>query len=333
MLILLPQFQKTSWRGANSAKLGRQGERMGIVVFGSINIDISVYGERLPKPGETLHGDSYALGLGGKGCNQAVALRRLRADVQLVGRTGDDEFGALARKSLNDFGVADDHVARDGAGATGVGVISIDAQGENCISVIAGANMAIGVADVERSAAVFAQADLLLLQLEIPLAASRRAMDAVRAAGGRVILDPAPVPAGGLSDPSIFTAVDVMTPNETETEALVGLLPATPEEAQQAAALLHDKGLVGAVIKMGGRGVYYSEADQQGFVPPFSVAAIDSVAAGDCFNGGLAFALARGDDIGAAVRFAAACGALATTRPGAAAAAPSLNEVNELLNR
>jgi len=309
---------------------------MRIAVFGSINIDISVYAETLPRPGQTLHGDRYAIGLGGKGCNQAVAARRLGAEVHLAGRVGADEFAAVARRALKAFDVADDAVASDAACATGVGMINIDRRGENSITVIAGANMAVSAADAEAMAGTFSQADILLLQLEIPMAANRRAAElvragAARAGGARVILDPAPVPPGGLDDATLLAAVDIMTPNETETEALVGVRPTTPAEAEQAAALLHDRGLAGAVIKMGARGVYYSLAGAQGFVPPFAVAAIDSVAAGDCFNGGLAYALARGDDIAAAVRFAAACGALATTKPGAAAAAPTLAEVEELM--
>ena len=304
---------------------------MSIVVLGSINIDICVYSARLPKPGETLHGDSYAIGLGGKGCNQAVAVRRLGGDVQLVGRLGGDAFADMARRALHDFDVDDSAVVSDQTGATGIGVIGVNADGENAISVVAGANMTISVDDIDQQAALFSAADILLLQLEIPLPASLHAAAMVRARGGRVILDPAPVPPGGLNDPAIFRAVDIMTPNETETLDLVGVQPGTSDEAAQAAKLLHDRGLVGCVIKMGARGVYYSAAEGQGYVPPFMVEAIDSVAAGDCFNGGLAFALARGDDLAAAVRFGAACGALATTRPGAAAAAPGLDDVQALL--
>ena len=170
----------------------------------------------------------------------------------------------------------------------------------------------------------------MLLQLEIPPAASAHAAARVRAAGGRVILDPAPVPPGASIPAALLQATDIVTPNEGETEALVGLRPETPEAAAEAARRLQQMGPASAVVTMGAGGVYYAAPEGQGFVPPFAVSAVDSVAAGDCFNGGLAFALARGDEIGAAVRFAAACGALATTRPGAAAAAPELAEVEEI---
>lgn len=305
---------------------------MSIVVFGSINIDVSVYSDHLPKPGQTLHGNSYAIGLGGKGCNQAAAVRRLGGDVHLIGRTGDDEFGYAARRELATLKVSDAYIQCDPETATGMATISIDSAGENSITVVGGANMAITTLDVDAQPDVFAQAEILLLQLEIPVSALRHAASVVRQSGGRVILDPAPAPEDGFKDPAIFTEVDFMTPNENETEVLAGLRPTSADDAAVAAQLLHDKGLRGAIIKLGAQGVYYSCDGMQGFVPPFAVKAIDSVAAGDCFNGGLAVALARGDDVATAVRFAAACGAMATTRTGAASAAPTLEDVNELMN-
>ncbi|MGQ9367832.1 ribokinase [Azospirillum sp. ST 5-10] len=302
-----------------------------IVVFGSVNIDVTAYSERLPRPGETVHGSRYVMGLGGKGANQAAAVARLGAAVEMAGRTGTDGFGAMARQRLDGFGVGTAHLRADPEGATGIAVIGVDAAGENCITVIGGANMAVAEADVSAGEALFRRAPVLLLQLEIPLAAGLAAAAVTRAAGGRVILDPAPAPRDGLPD-AAFGTVDLMTPNETETEALVGIRPRTPEEAAAAAARLTGRGLAMAVVKMGAQGVYFRGPAGEGFVPPFAVKAVDSVAAGDCFNGGLAVALARGDGLEAAVRFAAACGALATTRPGAAESAPSLAEVMALLS-
>jgi len=304
---------------------------MGIVVFGSINVDITVYGERLPGPGETVHGDRSAIALGGKGCNQAVAVARLGGQVKLVGRLGDDAFGALARGELAAFGVSDACVARDPVNATGIAVIGVDAGGENCISIVGGANLGVDESDVDARLDVFEEADILLVQLEIPRPAIRHAAKVVRATGGRVILDPAPAPAHEHDLDALLAITDIITPNETETEALTGIRPATPEQAEQAAAVFQGKGVACAVIKMGAAGVYYSSDDGSGFVPPFAVHAVDSVAAGDCFNGGLAHALARGDGLGQAVRFAAACGALATTKPGASASAPNLAAVQRLL--
>lgn len=303
---------------------------MGIVTFGSVNVDVVAYSKRLPRPGETVHGERYAMVLGGKGANQAVAAARLGADSAMVGRIGCDAFGDMARKRLGDFGVDTSALLADSANPSGIAVIGVDAGAENCITVIGGANMAVDDSDVTRAAGLLDRAAVLLLQLETPLGAGLTAAARTRAAGGLVILDPAPAPAGGLPA-EVFAQVDLMTPNETETESLVGIRPATPDDGQAAARRLNERGLAIAVVKMGSRGVYFRGRGQEGFIPCFPVKAIDTVAAGDCFNGGLAYALARGDALPDAVRFAAACGALATTRPGASDAAPTLAEVQSLM--
>lgn len=305
---------------------------MSIAVFGSINIDLAAYSERLPRPGETVHGTSYALGLGGKGCNQAAAARRLGADTILVGRVGRDEFGNRALSEIAGLDLAPDAIEVDPQNPTGLAVIGVDAYAQNCITVVGGANMAIDAGDVDRNGAVFRKADILLLQLEIPLAAGLQAAEMVREAGGKVILDPAPAPPGGLP-PEVFARVDFLTPNETETELLTGLRPANAEEAAEAAQRLRARGIPGVIVKLGATGVYFQTADGDGFVPPFEVESIDSVAAGDCFNGGLAVALSEGRPIGEAVRMAAACGALSTTKAGASASAPTRRELDALLGR
>lgn len=305
---------------------------MPITVFGSINLDLTTYGDRLPRPGETLHGDHYTMGLGGKGCNQAVAASRLGANTSLIGRIGGDGFGDFAKKTLTEFGVATDGVFVDPEVGTGIAIIGVDAQAENCITVIGGANMAINDTDVERARAAFEAADVLLLQMEIPLEAGLAAADIVRKSGGRVILDPAPAPASGLAS-DVLSRVDLVTPNESETECLTGRRPANAEQAARAAAQLRDMGVGAAVIKLGADGVYYQDPSGDGFIEPFQVRSVDSVAAGDCFNGGLAVALAEGRPLSDAVRFAAACGALSTTRRGASTSAPSLEAVRDLLSR
>ncbi|RYH08647.1 ribokinase [Tropicimonas sp. IMCC6043] len=305
---------------------------MPIAIFGSINIDLTAYAERLPRPGETVHGERYALGLGGKGCNQAVAACRLGAETALVGRIGTDEFGNRALAELAALKVPTGGVFRDAESATGIAVIGVDATAQNCITVIGGANMAIGAADVERAAETFRGADILLLQMEIPLEAGLLAADLVRETGGEVILDPAPAPAGGYAT-DVLARIDLITPNETETELLTGLRPTNAAEAAEAAGLLRAKGAGAAVVKLGAAGVFYQDAASEGFVEPFKVESIDSVAAGDCFNGGLAVALSEGRPLGEAVRFAAACGALSTTKAGASSSAPTRAEVEALLKR
>ncbi len=301
-----------------------------IVSFGSVNVDVTAYPDRLPAPGQTVHAPRYVLGLGGKGANQAAAAARLGAHAELAGRTGDDAFAALARDTLARLGVGMACLATDPAHPTGIALIGVESSGENAIIVAGGANAALDATDAARAAPILDRAAVLLLQLEIPVEACLAAAERARAAGARVILDPAPAPAAPLP-PALWRLVDVTTPNESETEALVGLRPHTPEDAHEAAGRLLALGAACAVVKLGARGVAFRTATESGFVPPFRVRAVDTVAAGDCFNAGLATALARGEPLAAAVRFAAACGALATTRPGAAEAAPTLDEVTALL--
>jgi ribokinase len=305
---------------------------MNIAVFGSINVDVTAYAERLPKPGETVHGTSYLTGLGGKGANQASAAARLGAEVAMIGRVGTDSFGALARKELASYGVNLAHVADDASAGTGIAIIGVDARGENVITVIAGANGAMGADDVSWSAPALDRAKVLLLQLEVPLTGALAAAARVRAAGGTVVLDPAPAPANGLA-PEIYAAVDMITPNESETGVLTGSAPANPAEGLAAAKALRARGLKAAIVKLGAQGVCIASAEGEVHIPVFRVTTIDTVAAGDCFNGGLAFALSRGQPLTEAVRFAAACGALSTTKKGAAASAPTLAEVEALLAR
>ena len=303
-----------------------------IAVLGSVNADVTGFCDRLPRPGETVPGTRYSIALGGKGANQAAAVAHLGHPVQMVGATGDDDFGAMARTRLGALGVGLEYLVIAKGVSTGVALINVDAHAENSIVVIPGANATVGGEVVDRAATILKEAPVLLIQLEVPLATGLAAAAMVRQHGGSVILDPAPAPSGGLSS-EVLSAVDIVTPNETETEALVGLRPENTADAAKAAGLLRSRGVATAVIKLGKRGAYFQGRDAEGFVPPFSVKAINSVGAGDTFNGGLGFALARGWDLPKAVRFAAACGALATTGRGGAEAAPNLAAVEALLKQ
>ena len=305
---------------------------MSIVVVGSINLDIACYGETLPRPGETVHSERYAIGLGGKGANQAAAAARLGNQVAMIGRVGNDAFGEQALAALNDFGADTSGVLRDVANATGIAIIGVDARGENAISVIAGANMALDASDLARGGDVIAHCKVLLTQREIPEEVTLAACRQARRAGAIAIHDPAPAPKHGMPD-ALLGEFDWLTPNESECEALTGIRPASPTEAARAADRLIARGARTVVVKMGANGVYAKGPGGEAFVPPFPVKTVDSVGAGDCFNAGLADALARGAALPAALRFAAACGALATTRYGAAAAAPERVEVEALLAR
>ncbi len=303
---------------------------MTIAVLGSINIDVTAYSDRLPAPGETIHGQNYVLGLGGKGANQAVAVVRLGGALTFLGRIGRDAFGVMARAELERYGVATDHVGDDARAGTGIAIISVDAAAQNCITVIAGANFTVGETELAALRALPKPPCVLLLQLEVPLAINIAAAKFARAHGMTVILDPAPAPSSGLPN-ELMQHVSVITPNEVECEALTGIRPGSSDTAALAANTLALTGADRIALKLGAQGAYWSEPGGSGTVPRFAVNAIDTVAAGDCFNGGLAVALAEGQSFGAAVRFASACGALSTTRRGAAAAAPTRAEVEALL--
>jgi ribokinase len=303
---------------------------MTVCVFGSINIDITAYLDRLPRPGETLHGHDYKLGLGGKGANQAVAARKLGSDVAFIGRIGADDFGKAAERELAAYGVDLSLVRRDPEGATGIAIIKVGEGGENIISIVAGSNFAIDASDVARGRAALETAKVLLLQLEVPLAASLAAAAIVRKAGGIVILDPAPAPKDGLT-PEILKAIDIITPNETEAGLILGWQPKSLEDGLKAAKELRARGVATAVVKLGSRGLAVASAEAETILPAFKVHAIDTVAAGDSFNGGLGHALESGMPLLEALRYAAACGALSTTRKGASAAAPTQDEVEAFL--
>lgn len=305
-----------------------------ILSFGSINIDVTARAARLPRPGETVHGESYAVMLGGKGSNQAAAAGRLAAgsgiQVALAGRIGQDSFGAQARRELERFGVDLAPLREDAAQATGIALIGIDGSGENCITVVGGANMAVNETDVDAASDWLERATVLLLQLEVPQQAVLAAARKARAAGAVVVLDPAPAPEHGLLD-ALWHEIDILTPNESETFQLTGLRPDTVEDAAKAADVLLARGVKAVLVKMGSRGVFWHDGTQSGHSAPFRIEPVDTVAAGDCFNAGLAFALAQGKPFPKAVRIASACGALATTRHGAADAAPEWKAVAALM--
>jgi len=302
---------------------------MKIIVFGSINMDLTAYVPKLPSPGETLLGSSYITVPGGKGNNQAVACARLGADVQMIGRVGDDIFGKQVLQIVSAEKVDVSQVIADKEKGTGLAVILVDTQAENSIAVISGANWALNEQDVARAEQCLDGASALLLQLEVPLEANLSIASTAKKKGIKVILDPAP--ATKLPQ-QIYANIDFITPNEIETESLVGIRPQNVEDASRAATILHRQGVQNVIIKMGAKGVYFSTGEQKGFIEPFKVHSIDSVAAGDAFNAGLAVAIAEGKSIQDAVRWGAAAGALATTKKGALPSMPYRDELLGLLN-
>lgn len=303
---------------------------MSIVVFGSMNMDLVARAPRLPAPGETLTGHSFATVPGGKGANQAVACARLGAPTRMVGRVGDDVFATALRSSLEGYGVDVSGVAVAGGLPSGIAVIEVDDRGENTIVIVAGANGVVGADDLARLDVALAGARVLLLQLEVPLDTVIAAARAGRERGATVILDPAPareLPA------ELLALADVITPNETEAARLVGYPIAGEDDAARAAGDLRRRGPRHVVVKMGARGAYALDEAGGRVHSAFPVVALDTVAAGDAFNGGLAVALAEGKPFGEALRWGLAAGALSVTRPGAQPSMPDRAELLSLLEQ
>jgi ribokinase len=302
---------------------------MTICVFGSVNMDLTAYVDVLPQAGVTSHALKHAMSLGGKGANQAVATQRLyRDNVRFAAAIGQDGFGEVVWDFLVEYGVSTSDLSVLPETQTGIALIHVDAASQNTITVIGGANMAW--TDDGPDAQFFEGARVALFQLETPLPATLNAMRAARAAGAYVVLDPAPVPDADIG--ALLALSEIVTPNEFEAERLTGIAPVDEASAIRAAQELLKRGCDTVVLKRGSRGVVYAcRCGRTGAIPAFKVEVTDTVAAGDCFNGGLAAALAEGQDLDDALIFASAAGALATTRPGAADAAPARDQVDALI--
>jgi ribokinase len=293
---------------------------MSIIVFGSINIDLVATASRLPVGGETLLGEDFFQVSGGKGANQAVALARLGVPTQMVGRVGADGFGVELVNNLQASGVQTNNIFVDETVSSGVAIIIVSQSGENQIVVIPGANGRVNQEDIQRLSNLLPAATALLLQLEIPIHAVVAAAKAARNANIQVILDPAPAQSNLPAE--LYPLVDIITPNEVEAGQLVGFAVDGEETAAKAAEILLERGVKCAIVKLGAKGVFCATAQEKFFVPAFPVHVVDTVAAGDAFNGALAAALFERKSLHQAVIWGTAAGALAATKPGAQTSLP-----------
>ena len=296
-----------------------------VLVVGSANVDFTMALARLPEAGETVTHGTLLVNHGGKGANQAVAARRLGADVRLIGCVGDDASGREVRAALAAEGVGTGGLTTSAAAATGTALIMVDGQGRNQIAVAPGANRALTVEHVRGRAEDFAWAEIVVASCEVPLDTVRCSLQIARGRGLPTILNPAPVPDEALDLLGLLDLVDYLTPNEGEATRLSGV---TDHEA--AAAALRAGGARSVLVTLGERGVLICGDGPPRHVPAFRVAAVDTTAAGDGFNGALAVALSEGRELPAAVRFAAAAAAVACTRRGAQASLPTRDEVERL---
>jgi ribokinase len=287
---------------------------MSIVVFGSINMDLVAHTLRLPEPGETLIGRSFTTVPGGKGANQAVACAQLGVPVKMVGRVGDDVFGMELLAHLQSQGVDVDYVSREESISSGVALIAVDDRAENNIIVIPGANGRVGQSDLLHLETALNQARLLLLQLEIPLEIVLAAARLAHERGVKVMLDPAPAQE---ITAEIYHHVDLLTPNETEAASLTGIAVGSIQDAALAAGKLLSFGVKRVIVKMGSQGALVADDTGTQIFPAFPATAVDTVAAGDAFNGAMAVALSENQPIGTAILWGLAGGALAVTKSGA----------------
>lgn len=283
-------------------------------------MDLVAKTPRLPVAGETLQGYEFFTAPGGKGANQTVAAARLGVPTQMVGRVGGDEFGRQLLAGLQTAGVQTDGVLVDEATSSGVAVISVDDAGENNIIIIAGANGRLNKTDVERLSSRLPGAAALLMQFEIPMPVVQLAAQAAHSAGVPVILDPAPVQD---VPTELYPLVDIITPNQLEASGLVGFPVDGQETAAKASAELRQRGVGTVIVKLGAQGVFCATGEETFFVPAFSVQAVDTVAAGDAFNGALVVALAEGRPMREAVVWGAAAGAISATKAGAQPSLPN----------
>ncbi|UXX81051.1 ribokinase [Reichenbachiella carrageenanivorans] len=301
-----------------------------IVVVGSSNTDMIMQLPNIPRPGETLSGGVFTQAAGGKGANQAVAVARAGGAVAFVAKVGQDEFGNQALAGFCAEGIAVSAVTKTAHAASGMAFIFVDAKGENSIGVAGGANDLLTPEDIMQQTSQIEQADILLIQLETPIAAVQKAIALAHVNHKMVILNPAP--ARVLSE-ELLAQVDILTPNETEAELLTGIVVSDEASAQQAAQILLGKGVKKVLITVGKQGVWVAENGQIELVPGFEVEARDTTAAGDTFNGALAVALAEDKDLKSAVRFGQAAAAISVTRLGAQPSVPTRNEIEEFLNK
>jgi len=297
-----------------------------VVVVGSANTDMVVQVENIPHLGETVLGGKYVNAQGGKGANQAVAAARLGAEVAFITRLGRDAFGQSSKVAYQVEGINTDYIIWDDDAPSGVALIMVNRNGENIIAVAPGANGRLSSADVQAAESVFQNADAVLVQLEIPLVAVQTAIDLAHRHHARVILNPAPaiyLPG------SILRSVDFLTPNENELAILTGTK--SIERANAAIEFADLIGIQALIVTVGAKGALVITEGAEHLVPGFPVKAVDSVAAGDAFNGALAVALSSDEDLLVAVRYANAVGALSVTRAGAQPSLPTSDEVKNFM--
>ncbi len=298
-----------------------------IVVVGSCNTDMVIKADRLPVPGETILGGTFFMNPGGKGANQAVAAARMGGQVTLISKTGNDVFGKQSVMLYKSENIKTDFIFSDPNQPSGVALITVDSNGENCIVVASGANASLSPADINKARTEIESSDLVLMQLEIPLETVEFVAEMANKKGIKVILNPAP--ARALSE-LLLKNLYIIIPNKTEAEILSGIKVTDVESAQRAADIISAKGVDIVVITLGAQGALIKEHDTYHFVEAFRVDTLDTTAAGDAFCGSFCVGLSEGKPILESVQLAAKAAALTVTRMGAQGSIPFRSELASL---
>ena len=295
-----------------------------ILIVGSSNTDMVINAGHLPVPGETIIGKSFFMNPGGKGANQAVAAARLGGHVTFICKTGNDIFGKQSIDIFENEGIDISYLVSDSDNPSGVALITVDDNGENCIVVASGANGTLSADDIRESQNVIENASIVLMQLEIPVPTVHYIAETAASKNVKVILNPAP--ACQLPD-ELLRHISIITPNEKEAEMLTGIPVNNTDSAADAAKRLHAKGINTVIITLGSKGALVSENNTIELIPAPHVKAVDTTAAGDIFNGSLAVALSEGQPLRDAVAFACSAASISVTRKGAQASAPYRKEL------
>ena len=296
-----------------------------ILVIGSSNTDMVICTGHLPLPGETVIGGTFFMNPGGKGANQAVTVARLGGRVSFICKTGSDIFGHQSNQLFNEEGIDTSYVFSDTKNPSGVALITVDTDAENCIVVAPGANAHLTPNDLKRSAEAVEAADIILLQLEIPMQTVEAAAAMAYRLGKKVVLNPAP--ASKLSA-GLLETLYAITPNETEAEAISGIRITDEHTAEEAARKIASMGVCNVIITLGAKGALVFDGEHCEVVPAYKIQAVDTTAAGDVFNGALVVALSEGRTLPEAVRFACKASAISVTRSGAQNSVPYRTEVD-----
>lgn len=303
-------------------------DKDGVLVVGSANMDLVVTSKRFPHPGETVFGKNFAMFPGGKGANQAVGCAKLGAKTYFLGKMGNDDFHNILNKSLGENGVDIKDVLVENNGQTGVALISVDGSGENEIIVISGTNMKFTKDDLLTKKEYFGKVKVVLCQLEIPVETVTLAAKLAKENNAIFMLNPAP--AAELND-ELLSLVDFLTPNESELEILSGCKVDEECSVEKAAKVLLGKGVKNVLVTIGERGSILVNKDGTRKFEALKMKAVDTTAAGDSFNGALAYSLSNGRTLDEAIQFANYTAALSVTKMGAQTSMPTLNEVEALL--